>query len=213
MFMNPFLNFSSVYPIDIYFIFHVHPPVYSNTSPHQTISDTLTVPTPSTIAYSYQLYNTIHYYLCNGWHQCQRTRTAHCSTNIAKFADISILIMMWLINKAQLLVLLLDIPILQPGDIDIACMLFIQQYQTDIEHHNMWTPVISNWLKHIILWFQSYGCTFGECPNVNALCAETLCIIPEDFAKSMINDEHDADACMSYVPGQYTTMLINRIKL
>ena len=64
--------------------------------------------------------------------------------NIAEFADIPIPIMMWLIDKAQLLVSLLDIPILQPGDIDIACMLFIQQYQTDIEHHNMWTPVISN---------------------------------------------------------------------
>jgi len=64
--------------------------------------------------------------------------------NIAEFADIPILIMMWLINEAQLLVLLLDIPILQPGDIDVACTLFIQQYQMDIEHCNMWTPVILN---------------------------------------------------------------------
>ena len=64
--------------------------------------------------------------------------------NIAKFTDIPILIMMWLIDKAQLLVLLLNIPILQPGDIDVAHTLFIQQYQMDIEHHNMWTPVISN---------------------------------------------------------------------
>ena len=124
--------------------------------------------------------------------------------NIAKFADIPIPIMMWLIDKAQLLVLLLDIPILQPGDIDVAHTLFIQQYQMDIEHHNMWTPVISNQLKHIILWFQSYGCTFGECPNVNALCAETLCIIPEDFVKSMINDERNADVCTSYVLGRYS---------
>ena len=63
---------------------------------------------------------------------------------IAEFADIPIPIMTWLIDEAQLLVSLLDIPILQPGDIDVACTLFIQQYQTDIEHCNMWTPVISN---------------------------------------------------------------------
>ena len=124
--------------------------------------------------------------------------------NIAKFTDIPILIMMWLIDEAQLLVSLLDIPILQPGDIDIAHTLFIQQYQMDIEHHNMWTPVISNQLKHIILWFQSYGCTFGECPNANMLCAETLHIIPKDFAKSMINDECDADVHTSYILGHYS---------
>ena len=92
--------------------------------------------------------------------------------NIAEFMDIPIPIMTWLIDEAQLLVSLLDIPILQPGDIDVARTLFVQQYQMDIEHRNMWTPVISNQLK--ILWFQSYGCTFGECPNTNALCAETL---------------------------------------
>ena len=81
------------------------------------------------------------------------------------------------------MVSLLDIPILQPGDVDVAHTLFIQQFQMDTEHHNMWTPVVLNWFKHIILWFQSYGCTFGECPDANALCAETLCIIPKDFAK------------------------------
>jgi len=123
--------------------------------------------------------------------------------NIAKFMDIPILIMMWLIDEVSLL----DIPILQPGDIDIACMLFIQQFQMDTEHHNMWTPVILNWLKHIILWFQSYGCTFGECPNANALCAETLRIIPKDFVKSMINDKHDTDARMSYIPGCYSFVM------
>ena len=70
-----------------------------------------------------------------------------------------------------------------------------------------WTPAISNWLNHIILWFQSYGCTFGECPNANALCAETLHIIPEDFLKSMINKEHDTDACTSYIPGCYSFVM------
>jgi len=64
--------------------------------------------------------------------------------NIAEFVDIPVPIMTWLIDEAQLLVSLLDIPILQPGDIDIAHTLFVQQYQMDIEHHNMWTPVISN---------------------------------------------------------------------
>ena len=57
--------------------------------------------------------------------------------NIAEFADIPIPIMTWLIDEAQLLVSLLDVPILQPGDIDIACTLFIQQCQMDIEHCNM----------------------------------------------------------------------------
>ena len=124
--------------------------------------------------------------------------------NIAEFVDIPILNMMWLIDEAQLLVALLHILILQPGDIDITHVLFIQQFQMDIEHHNMWTPVILNGLKHIILWFQSYGCTFSECPNANALCTITLCIIPDNFAKSMINNEHDADACTSYIPGCYS---------
>jgi len=80
--MNLFLTFSSVYTIDILFIFQVHPPVYSNTLPCQTISNTLTMPTPTTIAYSYQLYNTVHYYLCNGQHPTQlwRTGTMHCSS-------------------------------------------------------------------------------------------------------------------------------------
>ena len=118
--------------------------------------------------------------------------------NLAKFADIPILIMTWLIDEAQLLVSLLDLPILQPGDVDVACKLFIQQFQMDTEHCNMWTPVISNQLKQVILWSQSYGHTFGECPNANALCAETLHIIPEDFVKSMINNEHNMDACTSY---------------
>ena len=59
-------------------------------------------------------------------------------------------------------------------------------------------------LKCIILWFQSYGRTFRECPNANVLCAETLHIIPKDFVKSMINDEHDADVCTSYVLGRYS---------
>jgi len=44
------------------------------------------------------------------------------------------------------LVSLLDIPILQPGDIDVARTLFMQQFQMDIEHCNMWTPVVSNQL-------------------------------------------------------------------
>ena len=52
--------------------------------------------------------------------------------------------MTWLIDEAQLLVSLLNIPILQPGDIDVAHTLLVQQYQTDIEHHNMWTPVVLN---------------------------------------------------------------------
>ena len=82
--------------------------------------------------------------------------------------------MTWLIDEAQLLVSLFDIPILQPGDIQIACTLFIQQFQVDIEHCNMWTPVILNQLKHIIQWFQSYGHTFGKGPNANAFCTETL---------------------------------------
>ena len=119
--------------------------------------------------------------------------------NIAKFADIPIPIMMWLIDEAQLLVSLLDIPILQPDDIDLACTLFIQQFQMDIEHCNMWTLVVSNQLKHLILWFQSYGWTFSECPNTNALCTETLHIIPKNFTKRMINEEHDADAHASYI--------------
>ena len=102
---------------------------------------------------------------------------------IAEFADIPIPIMTWLIDEAQLLVSILDIPILQPGDIDIACTLFIQQYQTDIEHHNMWTPVISNQLKHIILWFQSYGHTFGECPNANALLQKLYVLSPRILRK------------------------------
>jgi len=124
--------------------------------------------------------------------------------NIAEFVDLPIPIIMWLIDRAQLLVSLHEIPILQPGDINVAHMLFIQQFQMDIEHHNMWTPVILNQLKHIILWFQSYGCTFGECPNANALCTETLHIIPEDFAKSMVNNECNMDAHMSYIPGCYS---------
>ena len=126
---------------------------------------------------------------------------------ITEFADIPIPIMMWLIDKAQLSGSLLDIPILQPGDIDVACTLFIQQFQMDIEHCNMWTPVISNQLKHIILWFQSYGCTFSKCSNAHTLCTETLRIIPKDFAKSMINDEHNADVHTSYIPGCYSFVM------
>ena len=127
--------------------------------------------------------------------------------NIAEFVDIPIPIMTWLVDEAQLLVSLLDIPILQPGDIDVACTLFVQQYQMDIEHHSMWTPVILNQLKHIILWFQSYGCTFGKCPNANALCTETLRIIPKDFA------EHDTDVHTSYVPGQYSFVTLQCLSI
>ena len=142
----------------------------------------------------------------------------HCSSKIAEFMDIPIPIMTWLIDEAQLLVSLLDIPFLQPGDVEVAHTLLIQQFQMDTECHNMWTPVVLNWLKHIILWFQSNGHTFGECPNANALCTDMLCIIPENFAKCMINDEHDADAHMSYIPARplqlhYAMVLINWIKL
>jgi len=70
----------------------------------------------------------------------------------------------------------------------------------DIEHHNMWTPVILNWLKHIILWFQSYGCLFSECPNANALCAELYVL----SLRILINDECNADAHTSYVQGHYS---------
>ena len=52
--------------------------------------------------------------------------------------------------------------------------------------------------------FQSNAHTFGKCPNMNPLCAETLHVISKDFAKSMINDECNADACMSYIPGHYS---------
>jgi len=76
---------------------------------------------------------------------------------ITEFADIPIPIMMWLIDKAQLSGSLLDIPILQPGDIDVACTLFIQQFQMDIEHCNMWTPVISNQLNTSSYGFSHMG--------------------------------------------------------
>ena len=144
------------------------------------------MPTPTTSAYSYWSYNTIDYpliHLDDILPDPGESEPCIVLQSIAEFMDIPLLIMTWLIEEAQLLVSLLEIPILQSGDINIAHMLFIQQFQMDIEHGNMWTFVISNWFKHIILWFQSYGCTLSECPNMNALCAETLHIVPQGFCK------------------------------
>ena len=154
---------------------HLHALIHQHVSPKLTLQPGWLL---LLIAYSYQLYNTVDNYLCNGWPTIWHQRTCtmgytskyhqihrytHSNNDVPNWWGIAVDITPQYVNASTWW--------------HWCSTNFIhQQCQMDIEWHNIWIPIVSNQLKHIILWFQSCGHTFSKFSNASALCSETLCI-------------------------------------